>query len=71
MGIASRENRRRKSVYFVAENDTNREIRLPIEKIEGAIAGLNGGDFVAAGAMLLDYFQRIVDGLPRYTIFGP
>ena len=71
MSVAAIEKRRRQAIHFVAEDDANGKMGLPIEDVQRAFAGFDCRDFVALVAQALDGCGRVLNILPRTRVSAP
>src|ERR1022692_2023234 len=68
MCVAKIEQARRQAFHFVAEQDADWEARLPVEDVEGPVAGLDSRDFVPVRPEILDRRNSALDALPWHPL---
>jgi len=63
-------NFRAQSIDLVAEQEADREIRLPVEDVDALWRGFDGGDLVAAGSQVMNDRDGIPGVFPRDRFLG-
>ena len=68
--VGERRHFRADALDLVAEDHAEREARGPIEQIDSVDGGFDGGDFVSAGAQVLEHRHRLPGVFPGHHLVG-